>query len=78
MSASTTVERKRGGRPPIGKPFRTRLYPEQKALLEEMADCFGLDQADIVRAALDRELERLRRQAIRVLDRQLTDWERAA
>lgn len=56
------------GRRGIGKPFPTKLYPRQKALLEEMADCFGLDMSEIVREALDEKLEKMRRQAIRLLE----------
>lgn len=77
MSTDTAVKRKRG-RAPIGPEFTVKLYPDQKALLEEMAECFGLNMADIIRAALDAKLTRMRRQAIRVLDRQLADWERTA
>lgn len=63
-----TLRRRGRGRPPVGKPFGTKLYPHQKALLQQMAEVYGLDMADIMREALDEKLAKMRRQARAILD----------
>lgn len=66
------------GRRGIGKPFPTKLYPEQKALLAEMSETFGLDMSEIVREALDEKLEKMRNLKARVIESNLqavAEWE---